>query len=111
MTTGVVLLFLLGAAVWFWIDSLAAREAAVAAGTRACSQINVQFLDQSVAAGRVRPARDPRGYLVFRRVFVFEFSNDGGDRRSGRVTVLGRRVESITLDQDQHTTWLTTPEE
>lgn len=111
MTAGIVLLSILGAAVWFWMDSLAAREMAISAGQRACAQINVQFLDQSVAVRRIRLGRDPRGHLKFRRLFVFEFSNDGGDRRHGRVTVLGRRVESINLDQDQHTTWLPTPDE
>jgi hypothetical protein len=111
MTTAIVLLALLAAIVWFWIDSLGARETAVAAGQRACAQINVQFLDQSVAAGRVRLGRDPRGRLQFRRVFLFEFSRDGGDRRRGRVVTLGRRVETINLDQDQHTVWLANSEE
>jgi hypothetical protein len=106
MTTGLVLLAAIAAVVWFWIDSLGAREAAIAAGQRACAQINVQFLDQSVAVRRLGVGRDPRGRLLLRRVFVFEFSSDGGDRRRGRVVTLGRRVEAVNLDQDRHTVWM-----
>ncbi len=106
MTIGIFLLAALLSIVWFWIDSLGAREVAIGAGQRACEQINVQFLDQSVAAGRVGLGRDPRGRVQFRRVFLFEFSRDGGDRRRGRVVTLGRRVETINLDHDEHTVWL-----
>jgi hypothetical protein len=101
-----ILLALLGAAVWFWFDSLAAREVAIAAGSRACAELNFQFLDQSVAVARLGLGRNAYGHLQLRRVFAFDYSSDGADRWRGRVVVLGRRVESLTLDHHSGTTIL-----
>jgi hypothetical protein len=102
----VIILALLGAALWFWFDSLAAREIAIRAGSRACSELNLQFLDQSVAVARLGAGRNPYGQLQLRRVFTFDYSSDGADRWRGRVVVLGRYVESITLDHHGGTTIL-----
>ncbi|MBI3775586.1 MAG: DUF3301 domain-containing protein [Gammaproteobacteria bacterium] len=96
--TGIILLVILAGIAWFWFDSLRARELALRTGARACAGINVQFLDQSVSVEQLRLGRDAGGQLVFRRLFSFDFSGNGADRRRGRIVILGRSVQSVTLE-------------
>lgn len=83
---------------WYWYAGMHAREQAVAAGRRACQEAGVQFLDESVALGRTRFARNTGGQLVFQRDFRFEFSDTGDNRRPAVVRMVGERVEWVSLD-------------
>lgn len=82
---------------WFWWDSLQAREAANAAIRPACRARGLLFLDDTVALAALRPARNEDGRLQVRRVFRFEFSDTGDNRRKGSVTLLGARVVGLDL--------------
>jgi hypothetical protein len=88
-------LLALGAGLAFWIDSLRARERALAAGRAACERGGLQLLDETVAGAGVRLARDDEGRMRIRRVFVFEFSDNGNNRRRGSVTMLGAQVQDV----------------
>jgi hypothetical protein len=79
----------------FWIDSLRARERAVAAGRRACERSGLQLLDETVSGASTRLARNEDGQLRIRRVFVFEFSDTGNNRRRGSITLLGAEVQDV----------------
>jgi hypothetical protein len=81
--------------VWFWLDSLKTREIGVNAARRACQDEGLQFLDESVAGRSLRLARDDAGRLRLRRIYAFEYSDTGNDRRSGSVTMLGHDVEFL----------------
>jgi hypothetical protein len=83
---------------WLWYDSMRAREHAVAAGQAACAREGLQFLDETVECISVRPARNEAGHLVLRRVYRFEFSDDGSRRRSGQIVMLSGEVESLTME-------------
>lgn len=85
------------AALWFWLDTLKAREAGIRAARQACAEEGLQFLDESVVGRSLRPARDDAGQLRLRRVYSFEFSDTGDNRRSGSVTLLGGEVELLYL--------------
>lgn len=87
----------LGAVVWFWFDSLKAREAGVEAARRACLREGLQFLDETVVGRMMRPTRDERGHLVLRRAFDFEYSQSGDDRYRGAVVLQGREVVLVDL--------------
>lgn len=93
-----VALLLLGAAVAVWIDALRAREAALDAGRKACERYGLQLLDDTVAFARLRLARDEDGRLGLQRLYTFEFSENGSNRRSGAIRVHGRRAEDVQLD-------------
>ncbi|MEB4592491.1 DUF3301 domain-containing protein [Candidatus Thiothrix sp. Deng01] len=95
-----LLLGLIALGVWFWLDSLNARERAVAAAIRACREINVQFLDQTVALESLKPARNAYGQVVLRRIYGFEYSQQGVERRHGRAILRGRMLEQVQLDTD-----------
>ena len=95
-----LVVLLLGALVWFWFDSLKAREAGVDAARRACLREAVQFLDETVVGHGLRLARDERGHVVLRRAFEFEYSVSGDDRYTGSVVLEGPEV--VLVDVTAH---------
>lgn len=87
----------IAALIWFWLDTLKAREAGIRAARQACVEEGLQFLDDSVVGRSLRPARDDNGQLRLRRVYGFEYSDTGDNRRSGSVTLLGDRIEFLHI--------------
>jgi hypothetical protein len=94
----VMLLAVATGAGWFWYDSMRARERAVALGRNACEREGLQFLDETVLCTRTRPARAADGRVRLRRVYRFEFSDDGVNRRAGELVLLGPALESLDLE-------------
>lgn len=84
-----VSLFILGGLAWLWFDSLKARDAGIAAARQACAADDLQLLDDTVSIAGLKPARNDDGQLVLRRVYEFEYSDTGDNRRRGSVTLLG----------------------
>lgn len=94
----IIFLLLLGLAIWFWQDTLHAREMAVSRARRYCQDINYQFLDETVALASLKPGRNLSGSFVFHRYYHFEFSLDGHDRFNGTAYLIGHQLQSIQLD-------------
>ncbi len=94
-------LLLLTALGWFWFNSLRALEIARGLGKHACSNANVQFLDDTVAIIALALVRDMSGRRVFRRTYRFEFSETGNTRLEGRLILLGDKIESLTMEPYQ----------
>jgi hypothetical protein len=84
-------------AVW-WHDNRRVQEIAVARCRAACERAGVQFLDDIAPVWRIRLARDAKGVLRLRRVFVFEYSTSLGERRSGTIVMLGKVPMALQLD-------------
>jgi len=93
-----LVLALLAALAWLWMDSLRARESAVRAGREACSRYGVQLLDETVSIARLRLARDVHTQLRLQRTYGFEFSETGDNRRHGAIVMLGGRLEELQLE-------------
>jgi hypothetical protein len=91
-------LAVLAGAGWFLWDSLKAREAANAAIRPACQAQGLLFLDDTVALDKLRPSRDSEGRLRVGRVYRFDYSDTGHNRRRGRVTMIGATVVSVDLE-------------
>lgn len=87
-----------GMGLWFWRDSLGAREQARAASARACQQSSVQLLDDTVALERLWWRRDRDGRLKLERLYLFEFTDTGQRRRIGSVLLVGWRVEVLHME-------------
>lgn len=87
-----------GMGLWFWRDSLGAREQARAASARACQQSGVQLLDDTVALERLWWRRDRDGRLKLERLYLFEFTDTGQRRRIGSVLLVGWRVEVLHME-------------
>ena len=94
-------LLVLLAAVWFWLDSFKAREAAIRAARAACDAEYLLLLDDTVALGSLRPQRDEQGRLRLRRVYHFEYSDTGDNRRNGYATLLGSELLMLHLPDAQ----------
>ena len=88
---------LLGALAWLWYDSLNAREAGMNEARAACAAEDLQLLDDTVAIRSLRLARDDAGRLRLQRVYGFEYSDTGDNRRQGSVTLLGHEVVMLNL--------------
>jgi hypothetical protein len=91
-------LILLG---WFWLDSLRAREIATGIGRAACERRNLQFLDQTVSLYRLG-VRRRADQLRWRRVYRFDFSEEGVGRHTGYLILVGLELEELTLGLPQH---------
>ena len=90
------MLLLFAALIWFWLDSARAREIAVGVCQEACTQRDVQFLDQTVALARLGLRWTDQGVRLRRR-FRFEFSEEGEGRHTGHLTLVGIRLEEFSL--------------
>jgi hypothetical protein len=84
-----------GSLAAFWWTGSRARELAIGHARSACQQRQLQFLDQTVALARLRPARGNRGSGCFLREYHFEFTSEGQFRDSATVTMLGHTLQSI----------------
>lgn len=93
-------LLVIGAVLGGWLlyEALRAREAAIRITKEACRQQGLQLLDDTVHGVRLGFVRDHEGVVRLRRTFLFDFSEDGINRRSGSVVMLGARVESLQLE-------------
>jgi len=96
--TPILLILLAGLILWYINDSLKCREKVFRAARRACEQMQVQLLDQSVVRTRLRFSRAESGSLALRREYRFDFSLDGGDRYAGQVICLGQSVIGLYLE-------------
>jgi len=90
-----LLAFLLGG--WVLWDTLKARETANAAMRAACAERGFLFLDDTVSLRSVRPARDDDGHVRLQRVYRFQYSDTGHNRRDGSITLLGETVVALNL--------------
>lgn len=93
-----ITLTLLAGLVWFWVDSLRAREIALKGCAAFCRETNVQLLDQTVRIARLRLGRNARGRIQVRRFYAYDFSIDGQDRWFGIAILLGRQLEYIRME-------------
>jgi hypothetical protein len=51
-----------------------------------------------VAVAKLRLARDEDGRLRLRRIYAFEFTETGDNRRHGAIVMLGARLEDLRLE-------------
>ena len=91
----IVLIF---AGLFFWVDSLRARERALLAGRNACERYGVQLLDETVEFAKLRLARNDEGQLRLKRTYTFEFSDTGDNRRHGAIVMLGSELQDMQLE-------------
>jgi hypothetical protein len=93
------LILLVGIALllWFWQESLRARELAIRAAQELCNRQNLQLLDATVMLSGLRLRRATAGHIALQRTYQFEYSRDGDVRQRGFVLLLGLRLETAGL--------------
>lgn len=89
-----LLLALLLAGGWFWLDSIAKREVAVTLGRELAGRWQLQLLDETVACTQIRLGRDSRGHAQLQRLYAFEVSASGAERMQCNLVLLGEKLQS-----------------
>jgi hypothetical protein len=90
-------LVLLGLLLWFWQNTLRIRELAATAAMQTCSRQGLQLLDGTVVMHRLSLKRKPSGRVTLRRTFLFAYSEDGIERHTGFIIMLGSQIEQVGL--------------
>jgi len=94
----IVLIGLFLAGFVYWFNFQAVKEIALRATRAHCRAMEVQMLDDYIAANGIWLSRDKHGKWQIQRTFLFEFSSTGADRYNGKITMLGQRVETIYME-------------
>jgi hypothetical protein len=94
--SGLILLVLLGALLWFWQSTLQVRERALNAAHDVCRRQQLQLLDATVVLQGLSLRRSA-GQLRLQRTFRFSYSQDGHDRNTGFIITVGNHVEQVGL--------------
>jgi hypothetical protein len=82
-------------ATWWW--AVQGRELVDAVVRRVCDDLALQRLDETVALERIGFTRDD-GRLAIRRLYAFEFSHNGADRRRGHVCLVNAIAHWVHLE-------------
>lgn len=88
MTEALLLLVVAGTVAGLWSWSTAGRERVIGEANRLCKELGLQKLDDNIAL-RVVTVRRHWGALRFVRIYRFEFTTDGRERRTGDIALLG----------------------
>jgi hypothetical protein len=83
--------------LWLWQNTLRIRELAIVAARQTCSRQQLQLLDGTVVLHRLGVKRSPSGHLALRRTFLFAYSEDGLERHTGFIIMLGAQIEQVGL--------------
>ena len=89
-----LLLALLIAMGWFWLDSIAKREVAIKLGRELAGRWQLQLLDETVACTQIRLGRDNRGHAQLQRLYQFEVSASGAERMQCNLQLLGMQLQT-----------------
>lgn len=92
--TELIIIFLLLASSWFWLDSISTREKAIALGSDLAERYSLQLLDETVACNRLWLARNNRGRMLIERTYHFEVSASGAERLNCHVVLLGKELQT-----------------
>ena len=92
-----IVLAILIAGIFYWIDTIATKEIACRYGLNECNKLGVTFLDSTVAITKTRLRRNQNGSVKFARDYSFEFSSDGVRRYSGTIKMLGKILVSLQM--------------
>ncbi|MFZ4498653.1 MAG: DUF3301 domain-containing protein [Burkholderiales bacterium] len=82
----------------FWLDTLRARDLALAVARQQTARLGLQLLDDTVALQRVRIERTASGWLALARRFRFEFTETGDSRREGFVLLAPDRPPHVDIE-------------
>jgi len=97
----IFLLLLLGALVLIWQSGARSKEQAVVIAKRECLRKQLQLLDQTVVLDHLRLHRGAEGWLVIWRHYRFDYTDTGEVRYQGQLSLSGRRLVRIDLEDDQ----------
>lgn len=92
-----LLLFLISF-IFYWLDSLRAKEIATKNALSACEKILLGFLDGTVVIQKVRLRRNVQGQIAIYREYGFEFTSTGERRYKGWIRLLGKHLIDVEME-------------
>lgn len=87
--------------IWFWHNSMRARETAILKAKHLCDDAHVQLLDETVAMRKITLTRQLSGSVNLKREYRFDYTTDGEYRHAGRIIIIGHTVTKAELTQKQ----------
>ena len=96
-----IILISLIASLYYWFNSIRAKEIATKNASVACKKVLLEFLDETVLIKKVRLRRNSRGQLEIYREYQFEFSSTGEHRYKGQVRLLGLYLIDVEMEPYQ----------
>ncbi len=82
---------------YIWWGNTSTREIALRVAKSACEKGDVQLLDDTVSLKKYRLVRDHTGSTKIARLYTFEFSIGGNERKQGFVSFVGTQVVELKL--------------
>ncbi|MFW5431218.1 MAG: DUF3301 domain-containing protein [Methylophilaceae bacterium] len=89
----ILLLIIIVAISWFWMDTISKREIAITVGKELAKRCDLQLLDETVACNKIWLARDSGGRVQIARLYEFEVSADRESRLGCHLQLLGRQLQ------------------
>lgn len=83
--------------LWFWYDSMRARERAILGARGLCEREGWQFLDDTVALKRIGLDMGAGGVRL-QRTYRFEYTTTGLIRYQGHIFVVGREPARVAVE-------------
>lgn len=99
MELGIIILLI--ASLFYWFDSIRAKENATQHAKNACKKVLIEFLDDTVLIKKVRLRRNTGGQMSIYREYEFEFSSTGEFRYKGQVRLLGKYLLDVEMEPYQ----------
>ena len=93
----ILILLIVASGGWVLWGNLKAREIANGAIRAMCNAHGLLFLNDTVALESLWPVRGEDGQLRLRRVYSFEYSDTGHNRRKGTVTLIAETVCALDV--------------
>lgn len=82
----------------YWLTAMRCKELAIVTARRECKLHDVQLLDQTVHQNHISLSRDVSGRWRVWREYRFEYSENGVDRLTGSLIMLGQRIVRVSLE-------------
>lgn len=99
MELGIIIFLILS--LYYWLDSIRAKENATSYAKQNCKKVLLEFLDDTVLIKKVRLRRNTQGQLLIYREYEFEFSSTGEYRYKGQVRLLGKHLIDVEMEPHQ----------
>ena len=96
--TPLILLLIIVLLVWFWQISQHCRDTAIQLARQTCKHQGLQFLDGTATLKSIRPYFRGASGPGMKRIYTFDYSEDGVGRHSGCIIMHNTQVSLFLLD-------------
>lgn len=96
-----IVLILLLVSLFYWFNSIRAKEIATQHAKKSCKKALIEFLDDTVLIKKIRLRRNTHGQMSIYREYEFEFSSTGEFRYKGQVRLLGKYLIDVEMEPYQ----------